>query len=263
MRAHTHTHTHTYTAAAAAARATCALRTTSAHRVARVPSQGDVIGHGYLVGAGRAFDGPRITHTMDSVAKGDVLKLFSATTKAPVGSFVVSSVRWLRGAAIPDQSKTSWANRVHPDAFKMFEVTFLDCAACGAGPQPLSALVQIDKFASFGGVVRDNYFHDSYNNAARAAATDLRFENNTVERCLDGVHVSYDISTSFLEGSLGMRNLSFTGNRFLDVGSNPGEPSAHRCGGDNISCVLSHVDPELAPQVHAHGNTVSDSGTWL
>ena len=30
-------------------------------------------------------------------------------------------------------------------------------------------------------------FHDSYNNFGRFAASDLRFEGNTVERCEDGV----------------------------------------------------------------------------
>ena len=37
-------------------------------------------------------------------------------------------------------------------------------------------------------------------NATRFVAAGQLFLNNTVERCLNGVHVSYDISTSFLEG---------------------------------------------------------------
>ena len=35
-----------------------------------------------------------------------------------------------------------------------------------------------------------NYFHDSYNNLGRFAASDFVYRNNTVERCGDGIHIS-------------------------------------------------------------------------
>jgi hypothetical protein len=100
------------------------------------------------------------------------------------------------------------------------------------------------------------------NNFGRFAATDLLFEGNRVERCEDGAHVSYDISGPFLEGSLGMRNLSFVSNDFVSVsGCGPNRSGGHGCDHlcSNISCVLSHVDPMLAPQVHASANIVRPS----
>ena len=72
-------------------------------------------------------------------------------------------------------------------------------------------------------------------------------------------HVSYDIASSFLEGSLGMRNISFVNNTFRSVsGCGATRSGAHGCDHlcTNISCVLSHIDPALAGEVHASGNRV-------
>jgi hypothetical protein len=74
----------------------------------------------------------------------------------------------------------------------MWEVTWERCTGCGTGapPAPLSALVQIDRFSSFGAEISNCSFHDSYNNFGRFAASNLIFRDNSVARCEDGAHVS-------------------------------------------------------------------------
>ena len=56
-----------------------------------------------------------------------------------------------------------------------------------------------------------------------------------------------------------MRNISFVDNTFVTVsGCGAKRVGSSGCGHvcDNITCVLSHVDPALAAQVHATGNRV-------
>ena len=66
---------------------------------------------------------------------------------------------------------------------------------------------------------------------------------------------------AFLEGSLGLRNISFVGNSFTAVrgcgGQRGQQPCYHVCS--NMSCVLSHVDPDLLPEVQSQGNKVRDT----
>ena len=151
---------------------------------------GDVLGHGYKVGANRSYDAPRIMHTMSHVRTGDKLKLYdSGPAKAFLGSIVVEHAKQL-GSETPmpsGWSNTQWVNRVHPDSLALWQVTFSSCQppqavdmqlsvesaatttnsssiatfdACGAGTE-LSTLVQIDRFGSFGTVVRNCSLHDS------------------------------------------------------------------------------------------------------
>jgi hypothetical protein len=56
-----------------------------------------------------------------------------------------------------------------------------------------------------------------------------------------------------------VRNISFVENSFVTIsgcgaGRSGGAGCPHLC--TNMSCVLSHVDPALAPEVHASGNSV-------
>ena len=56
-----------------------------------------------------------------------------------------------------------------------------------------------------------------------------------------------------------MRNISFVDNTFITVsGCGAGRKGTSGCGDlcSDITCVLSHVDPALAAQVHAEGNQV-------
>jgi hypothetical protein len=130
-----------------------------------------------------------------------------------LATVVVEAVAWNRGANIT--LPPSLQSRVMPTAPRQYTVRYAAAAAAatgggahhevGDGQQEdvaahrlvdigaYGALVQIDSLSSFGAVVRGNHFHDSYNNAARFAASNLVFHNNVIERCSDGVHVSYDI----------------------------------------------------------------------
>ena len=154
-------------------------------------------------------------------------------------------------------------DRVHPDALQLWQVEYQEeCngGSCTVPNGPFSVLVQIDRLASAGAQISHTHFHDSYNNFGRFAASNLMFgPGNTVERCEDGAHVSYDIAGPFLEGSLGMHNISFVENEFANVSGCGAQRKgtsgcAHVC--KNMSCILSHVDSELSEEVHASGNSV-------
>eukprot|EP01050_Picozoa_sp_SAG11_P023039 SAG11_NODE_4516_length_1866_cov_26.310130_1_plen_316_part_10 len=176
----------------------------------------------------------------------------------------VTEAKYLEGTPVPEAwADTEWFTRVHPDALQLWEVAIDGSCGGGSCAPPngsFSALVQIDRFASAEAQITSSHFHDSYNNFGRFAASDLMFgPGHTVERCEDGAHVSYDIAGPFLEGSLGMRNISFIDNDFVTVSGCGDERAgtsgcAHVC--TNMSCILAHVDPDLAKQVHASGNRV-------
>lgn len=210
---------------------------------------------------GPSITGHATTHTMSEVRPGDKLKVFHAVTDDLLVELIVVSAKWLRKARIPPVSPSSLANRIQPEALQLWEVHFTTPNGAPAPSiMPFEALVQIDRLASFGGVVRRNHFHDSYNNLGRFAASNFLYTDNTVERCGDGIHISYDISQSFLEGSLGMENMSFSHNQFVTVssGCDPatrgGTGCAHLC--TNQSCIFDHVDSKLADIWRGHDNIV-------
>jgi len=213
-----------------------------------------------------------ITHVMGFVEKGDELKLYRTGTHDLLGTLVVASTRWVNQdprVAIPALQPPSLARRVVPAGIEMWEVVF-DAKASTLPAAPIAnftALVQMDRFSSFGAVIQNNYFHDTYNNVARFAGTDLMYRNNTVATAADGIHTSYDIVDGFLEGSLGMRNISIIDNTFTAI-HDCGEAFSlqhciNACTDNNISCVLDNVDPGLRDIVHAKGNVVYEKATKL
>ena len=224
---------------------------------------GLVPGHGYdgptlTPGAG---PNPAISHTMDFLAPGDALKLYAAA--APhgfLGSVVLTAApaRGSNASAHLPPLPALLEDRVEPDAVVLYRVRF-DPAAASLPADPaigaFGALVQVDRFANAGAVVRNNSFHDSYNNVGRFAASDLLYEGNTVDRNANGMHISYDIAGfNFLEGSLDMRNLTFRGNSFRRVTRCQVRGAACNRTCANVSCIFSNVDAALVPQVHLSGN---------
>ena len=73
-------------------------------------------------------------------------------------------------------------------------------------------------------------------------------------------HIRYDIIPGFLEGSLGMHNITLRNNTFKAVHGCPGDARADADGCPNVctnmSCILQHVDPALTAIVTVAGNTV-------
>jgi hypothetical protein len=194
-----------------------------------------------------------ITHVMPFVQRGDELKLYHlgvGLERDLIGTLVVASANRVHGV-VPVLPKPL-NNRVVTSGLELWLVTF-DARASTLPTKKVAnytVVVQMDRFSGVGALVQRNYFHDTYNNVGRFAASDLVYRNNTIERAGDAVHVSYDISGfNFLEGSLGVRNITLVGNTFTDV-----HPGGHAC--TDMSCILDHVDPGLLGQVHAAGNKV-------
>lgn len=232
--------------------------------VLTIVDPGDVLGHASPSCAPFNVSCMRLTsttYTMSQVVVGDELKLY--TTEPPyrqLATALVSGppVMLTRGSStISPALPASWAPRMQPETVAAWKVPVIATGA--GGVPPYGALVQLDRLASSGAVVQRNYFHDSYNNVGRFAASNLLVAGNIFERAEDGIHVSYDIVPSFLEGSLGMTNISLANNTFSDVHAcGPGRsgtgPCAQVCA--NMTCVLSHVETDLAMIVHATDNHV-------
>lgn len=197
-----------------------------------------------------------ITHVMPFVQRGDLLKLYhigDGLERNLIGTLVIASHRPRRVGTFPASAlPNALKHRVVPSGLELWEVEF-DPKASSLPEGPVvnfTAVVQMDRFSGRGAVVRRNYFHDTYNNVARFAASDLVYQDNRVERAGDAIHISHDISGfTFLEGSLGMHNITLINNTFTDV-----HPGGHAC--TNMSCILRHVDPGLVGQVHAASNKV-------
>jgi hypothetical protein len=202
-----------------------------------------------------------VTHVMGFVKAGDELKIYQTGTHLLLGKLVVSSTQWVNagGSLIPKLQPPALAARVSTAGIEEWQVTF-DGATSTVPTGPIAnytAVVQMDRFSSFGAVIRNNYFHDTYNNIARFAGSNLVYRNNTVFATGDGIHTSYDIVDSFLEGSVGMQNISIIDNVFGIVQGQGGSSNcADRRICTNISCILDHVDPGLRDKVHVSGNVV-------
>lgn len=230
---------------------------------AMIVDPGGVLGHDVHPGGDWSKHPRRITHAMDFLRPGDTIKLYTPRANTLdytlVASLVVATVAEATGTPIPPLPQGQ-KSRIEPDAPSLWRVTF---TSGGTVPAlgPYAAVVQMDGLSSFGAKIQRNYFHDSYNNIARLPASDLVFRDNVVQRCADGIHVSYDIAGPFLEGSLGLTSISIVNNTFLGVVACPSDPDRgnHGCASvcSTIDCILDHVDPDLVGAVHAADNRVS------
>jgi len=80
---------------------------------------------------------------------------------------------------------------------------------------PPFSLVQFNAQSGQGAIVRFNYFHDSYDNSMRLQASFTVIESNIFERASAGISVVFD--QNWLEGSLGLHNISILNNTFISV----------------------------------------------
>ena len=122
------------------------------------------------------------THTMSSVQRGDIFKLYDPHAHALLRSLTVASTHWLKGVPLP--ALPPWLQgRIEPSAMMLWQVRFVEhrvgVANSSASPTavlPFGAVVQIDRLSSFGAHIHSNHFHDGYNNVGRFTASDLLFE---------------------------------------------------------------------------------------
>jgi len=232
---------------------------------ATIVDPGDVLGHSAHPGEDWAKHPRSIAHTSSSIRAGDLLKLYSTNvsekgTYPLLATVEVAGMQQLDAATMPPLPATL-AGRIEPDAPTVWLV---DLAAALAGVSietGYGAFVQVDRLASFNGMVRGNTFHDGYNNLGRLAATGLTLENNVFYNSECGIHVSYDIIPGFLEGSLGMHGITLRNNTFRSVHGCPGNPHADANGCPNVCtgmpCILQHVDPALRGILSLENNVVA------
>lgn len=133
------------------------------------------------------------THVMNFVSEGDILKVYTTGSHDLLGTLKVTSTRWINqnpNDSIPALQPESLARRVASNGIEMWEVEFDTKTSSLPARQysNYSALVQIDRFSSFGALVQNNFFHDSYNNIARFAGSHLMYRNNTVS-VLSLIHI--------------------------------------------------------------------------
>ncbi len=162
----------------------------------------------------------------------------------------VAAARWSEDPAVAAAARAFMAARkgqvqVDPAAVGVWEFTLPGAGAAGV---TVGDAVQFDRRASAGGVVRGNFFHDSYDACFRLQAAGTVVEGNTYQRVPGGISVVYD--DPWLEGSTDIRDVLIADNLFVDVG-NQGKPDTQ------FSEVLQK-DPGVA-NLTARNNTVKQS----
>jgi len=165
------------------------------------------------------------TYTVPVIGVGDYLKFYGLNTRTPKGRAIVDSMQSVTdpndlaaaGVLYLTLNKSPYnAGLVGWDApsVKMWVVTFSSSTPLD---QTISNydLVQFDTMSSNGALVRNNYFHDSYDNCMRLQSSNTMVANNTFEHASSGIQVVFD--QPWLEGSLGLNNITIEFNKFVSV----------------------------------------------
>eukprot|EP01079_Euglenida_sp_SAG-EU17-18_P000235 gene235-2379_t len=129
------------------------------HASMLVVDPGDVLGHNVHPGQDWVTHPRHITHTMASLAKGDTLKMYSSSAGKD-GLYPLAATLLIEGLAqLPAQGMPALpaglVGRIEPDAPALWNVTYTT-EACASLPM-YGGYVQIDRFSSFYGAVRNRH----------------------------------------------------------------------------------------------------------
>jgi len=176
---------------------------------------------------------------------GDALKFMTAQARTPRGTGVVASVARVTDPAVLADARALAASlpgvSVDPAAVGVWALAF------SAPPDAATArgdIVQFDRRACAGGVVRDSTFSDAYDGVFRLQARDSTLLNSTWRRTAGGLQIVYD--PTWKEGSTDVANVAVLNCSFVDV-LHPPATSMQQ---------VVHVDSNVVNLTLA-GNTVS------
>jgi len=161
------------------------------------------------------------TYSMPTVAEGDSLSFYAINSTNYIGEGVVVSKSRVEDpdvianatnvlAILNAQPYNAQILPFVPSMIQVWEVSFESLPLI----QPYS-LVQFNAQSGMGAIVRNNYFHDSYDNSMRLQASNTLVENNIFERASWGISVVFD--QNWLEGSLGLHNIAILNNTFKSI----------------------------------------------
>lgn len=177
---------------------------------------------------------------------GDTMTVYDLQTEARVGEWSLvtdaqpeTNASIITAANAAPQLITEPPYSAHIRDFTVYVVRLVvSTVQLSANSTRRFQLVQFDRFSGAGANIHDNYFHDSFDTACKLKAINSTYSRNRVERAR-GVHVAAE--EFWLEGSLGLRNVSVTSNTFVD------------CGTTNTSVVNKGPD---ASDIHIENNTI-------
>jgi hypothetical protein len=193
------------------------------------------------------------TYTLSTVKSGDELSFYAINSTEYIGyGTVVSSTRIFDPfilanatsvlSVVNSQPYNAQLLDFVPSFIQVFEVEFESLPAI----QPY-CFVQLNTQSGIGGMIRNNYFHDSYDNTMRLQASSTVVENNVFLRASWGVSIVFD--QPWLEGSLGLHNISVLNNKFEQI-----------LGCTTVNQCITLLGPGIQ-NVTIKGNTVTNTTT--
>jgi hypothetical protein len=155
---------------------------------------------------------------------GDTMEIYDLKTLKPVGVWTLTA-----DAERETNGTTNAAARAAPQLITQppyssnirdFSVLVVRLMVSTAGLETNSTsrfqFVQFNRFSGAGANIHDNYIHDSFDTAFKLKSINSTYTRNNVARAR-GVHVAAE--AYWLEGSLGLRNVTVTDNTFVDCGT--------------------------------------------
>jgi len=165
------------------------------------------------------------TYTCPLLVKGDIVKFYGLNTREMKGSALIESFQLITDPTLVATASTLYqvlnkppynSNLVGWDtaSVRLYLVSFNNNTILNKSIINYD-LIQYDLKSSMNTLVRNNYFHDSYDNCMRLQASNTIVTNNTFEYASSGMQVVFD--QPWLEGSLGLSNITITYNTFRGV----------------------------------------------
>jgi len=178
-------------------------------------------------------------YTMPVVKQGDTFDFYTLDSNKFIGGATVSSTSRVIDPTIINNA-TQILNIINAPPYNAqilpFEASMAQVWEVSFASTPFTippySLIQFNAQSGQGAVVQNNYFHDSYDNSMRLQASFTLIESNIFERASAGISVVFD--QFWLEGSLGLHNISIVNNTFKSV---------QGCTSTN-SCVTS-IGPDI------------------
>jgi hypothetical protein len=170
--------------------------------------------------------GEPMTSSAPFIASGETLSFYQINSRKPLGSGIVTSApKKLTDPATLDAARKLFSTINEPpynagilgvslNDIGVYQVEFTKPLVNPI--KEIETLIQYDAHSSMGAVIRDSYFHDSYCNTMRLQASNTLIVNNTFEHAALGFNIVFD--QAWLEGSLGLHNISVISNTLKSIG---------------------------------------------
>jgi hypothetical protein len=179
------------------------------------------------------LQGNSMVSTVRYINVGEVLSFYHINSRKPLGAGIIATrPKKLSDPTIVESARKlftiinepPYSANILPVSLKDIGVYQVSFTTPLVKPiKEIETFIQYDSHSSMGTVIRDSYFHNSYCNTMRLQASNTIIFNNTFEHAALGFNIVFD--QPWLEGSLGIHNVSIIGNTLKSIGGCTDEKS--------------------------------------